>query len=604
MCYLRLVLLGLLALVAFLLVPRAPASAATFSVNSTADAVDAGPGDGTCATAGGACTLRAAVQETNALPGPDTVSLPAGVYTLTIPGPEEDAAATGDLDITDDLTISGAGADVTVIDGGDLDRVLQTAGPLQVDISNVAVANGSTASFFPDEGFGSGVGGGIFNGSGVTLALTDVIVAGNWASHGGGGILNGGTLTVTSSSVSDNTGGVSGEGGGGGGIGNAGTATLIDSVVSGNFSGHSGGGVYNGGTLAIIGSDISDNTVILFTGGGIFNSGVLTIADSTVSENTAEERGGGIFNLGSVAVANSSISNNEASVFDGGGIANDSGSLTLTGVTVSGNKAGAGGGGIANGSSGNASPVVASTLTATNVTVSGNQAGGSGGGIYNGGGLNSASVSITNGTVTGNRAGASGGAIFNNPGYAATLGNTVVASGLGSDNCFGAITSGGHNLEDADTCGFTAPGDLIDSDPLLGPLADNGGDTATHALLAGSPAVDAGDGGECPETDQRGVARPIDGNRDGAAVCDIGAYEASEGTSPSPTPAPTPTPIPSATPTPAALPRSGGAPPAAGGGNGVPGAAAAGALGMAAAGVMVVIRIRIQRDRRGGEQRE
>ena len=88
-------------------------------VNSPNDAVDANPGDGVCETAtAGECTLRAAVQEANALAGADTISIPAGVYTLSIPGADEDAAATGDLDSIGDLTISGAGIDATIIDAG------------------------------------------------------------------------------------------------------------------------------------------------------------------------------------------------------------------------------------------------------------------------------------------------------------------------------------------------------------------------------------------------------------------------------------------------------------------------------------------------------
>ena len=84
--------------------------AATFTVNSTGDATDANPGDGVAETApdNGVCTLRAAIQEANALAGADTINLPAGTYTLSIAGANEDAAATGDLDITDNLTITGA----------------------------------------------------------------------------------------------------------------------------------------------------------------------------------------------------------------------------------------------------------------------------------------------------------------------------------------------------------------------------------------------------------------------------------------------------------------------------------------------------------------
>jgi CSLREA domain-containing protein len=91
------------------------AHAATFTVNSTADAVDTNPGDGVCADGSGNCTLRAAIMEANALPGADTITLPAGTYILTIPGINEDAAATGDLDITADLTINGADTASTII---------------------------------------------------------------------------------------------------------------------------------------------------------------------------------------------------------------------------------------------------------------------------------------------------------------------------------------------------------------------------------------------------------------------------------------------------------------------------------------------------------
>src|SRR5215470_2926026 len=101
------------------------AEAKHFNVNSTQDAVDVDPGDGICATATGKCTLRAAIQEANALPGPDEIFVPGAVYTLTIPGAAEDCGATGDLDITDDLTIQGAGAQATIVDGGRLDRVFQ-----------------------------------------------------------------------------------------------------------------------------------------------------------------------------------------------------------------------------------------------------------------------------------------------------------------------------------------------------------------------------------------------------------------------------------------------------------------------------------------------
>jgi len=112
-----------------------------------------------------------------------------------------------------------------------------------------------------------------------------------------------------------------------------------------------------------------------------------------------------------------------------------------------------------------------------------------------------------------------GGAIWSIA-AAPTLKNTIIAYNSGG-NCSGAMASSGHNLEDANTCSLTAAGDLVNTDPILGPLADNGGPTWTHALLDGSPAINAGSG-DCPPpaADQRGVARPQ------GAACDIGVFEA------------------------------------------------------------------------------
>jgi CSLREA domain-containing protein len=107
----------------FLTVFVPSASASTFTVDSTTDAVDANPGDAVCATAGGACTLRAAVQEANGLPGPDEVDIPAGTYRLAIDGAGEDAATTGDLDVTEQLTVIGASARTVTLSARPTDDV-------------------------------------------------------------------------------------------------------------------------------------------------------------------------------------------------------------------------------------------------------------------------------------------------------------------------------------------------------------------------------------------------------------------------------------------------------------------------------------------------
>ena len=114
---------------------------ANFAITSTADAVDATPGDGQCLTNANDCTLRAAVQEANALSGPDTITLQAGEYKLALAGSFEDDAATGDLDITDDLTITGVGMNATIINADGLDRAFHQFGG-SLTLSDLTVQTG------------------------------------------------------------------------------------------------------------------------------------------------------------------------------------------------------------------------------------------------------------------------------------------------------------------------------------------------------------------------------------------------------------------------------------------------------------------------------
>src|SRR5271157_5577787 len=137
---------GLFAAIVLGILGVSTAHAAVFTVNDTTDAVDVNPGDGICATAAGTCSLRAAVQETNALPGPDTIVVPAGTYALTIPGVDEEAAATGDLDVTDVLVIQGAGA-TTIVDGGGLYRLFDVHPPVSTSSSLLAPASVSSQPY-------------------------------------------------------------------------------------------------------------------------------------------------------------------------------------------------------------------------------------------------------------------------------------------------------------------------------------------------------------------------------------------------------------------------------------------------------------------------
>src|SRR5437773_11161979 len=159
-----------------------PGHAVTFVVNTTADTADAVPGDGICADSGGACSLRAAVQEANALAGPDTtIQLGAATYVLS-GAAGDDLAVSGDLDITGDLTLTGAGTASTIIDGGGVDRVLDidpSGVGVSVTIANLTVRSGGSNNA-PAQ-----AGGGIRNRG--TLSLSNVTLAANSAGINGGG---------------------------------------------------------------------------------------------------------------------------------------------------------------------------------------------------------------------------------------------------------------------------------------------------------------------------------------------------------------------------------------------------------------------------------
>ena len=236
-------------------------------------------------------------------------------------------------------------------------------------------------------------------------------------------------------------------------------------------------------------------------GGGIWNKGTLSVASSQLTANTAANDGGGIRNDGSLVLVDSTVSVNTAG-FAGDGILN-SGTLAITGSTVGGNNAG----GIFNTRFG--------TLTITNGTISNNHNTLRGGGIENRGEL-----TLINSTVAGNTSGIEGGGINLEFGGTADLVNTIIANNpTGGDCALDDFTSLGHNLDSDGTCNLTEATDLPNADPLLGPLQHNGGPTLTHALLPGSPAIDAGEDAAAPATDQRGVPRPQ------GARSDIGAYE-------------------------------------------------------------------------------
>lgn len=441
-----------------------PALAADFTLDSTADTVDADPGDGTCADAAGACTLRAAVMEANALAGADTINVGAVAYPLTIAGADEEAAATGDLDITDDLTIIGADAATSSVDGGALDRIFDILDG-DVVIQNLTLTNGAVTA--------EGAKGGAIQVVVGTLTLSDSILTSSEAALAGGGLeVTATTATLSDVDFSDNTAGANG-----GAIhltGDA-TATITDGTVTGNTADGEGGGFWNGsGTMSVNGTtfttnvgagdsvldadpndikgggalfnnggtlNVTDATITAGTatgaggsGGGILNdNGALTVTGTTITTSTAVRAGGGIESFGGDAtntLSNVTFTDNTANVNGGAVHVTGAGTTTVTGGDVSDNTAAAEGGGFWNGSG---------QMTVTNTTFSGNVANGDsvldvepndirgGGSLFNNGGtLMVNGAAITTSTAPG--AGGSGGGVLNDNGALVLTDTTISTS--------------------------------------------------------------------------------------------------------------------------------------------------------------------------------
>ncbi|MCB1921641.1 MAG: DUF642 domain-containing protein, partial [Candidatus Competibacteraceae bacterium] len=358
----------------------------------------------------------------------------------------------------------------------------------------------------------------VFNVSSLGATIRGLMIKEGHA-YSGGGISNTGYLTLGNLTLSDN------ESTYGGGIYNTGSLALSDIMLSDNKA-VSGGGIYNSGLLstatrlALIGNQAGGASGSV--GGGILHSGShpLLISDSTFTSNQASNAGGGVYSeTGALTVTHSTFNGNWAN--HGGGISTSSGTTTITYSTFSGNEASEQGGAIYD----------QSTLTVTNSTLSGN-ASGQGGGINHYGTAN-----ITNSTVTDNMAINSGGGIQASNGTL-NLRNSLVAGNTALTgqnlNTWGGL-AGGSNLFGENGVsgveGATPSPSAIIAGPLssvIGPLADNGGPTQTHALVAGSSAINAGDNSLIPAgvtTDQRGDGFP----RIVGGTVDIGAVEGTGG---------------------------------------------------------------------------
>jgi len=612
-----------------------PLLTTTFNVDRTDD----NAGATACTAAANDCSLRGAIIAANAdlSADPVVINLQAGTtYNLTLANAtQENAAATGDLDITTTLhsvTIAGGGPS-TVIDAAGLtsgnmhDRAFQITGSgITVIFQDLTIRNGqaaddgsSGASTNPAIQNFTRAGGGILNGAGIDVNLVTV---------NGGGSVTLDNVTIESCQVlgkgddqvnQHRT--LDAWGGGLASLGATGNVIITGSTFTGNSAAGGNGGNFNngggsgvrggsiyfeGGTLNVNGSRIVNSNATgghggngpgnqqnggqggIAQGGGAWVGGTVSINNSTFescvatggnsgtgqngTNNGADSGGGGLFSIGAVTVTNSTFDQNSTN----GGDAGDSFGPDCFGAHQSGDGGAARGGAI----QADAGSLIINTATFANNSANGGDGGDGGptnvascsqsshgaGGLAHGGAItntNSATVNINHATISGNNAQAgntgvnqaganrpprlvaegTGGGIRVGPG-AVTLENTIIAgntaaNGLGDTtgaptpgpDVDGAVTSSGHNLVGnvTEATGFTGSGDQTGVNPLLMPLASNGGPTQTMALTPGSPAIDAGVAAGAT-LDQRGMPRPVDdpgvANTGGSDGTDIGAYEA------------------------------------------------------------------------------
>ncbi len=532
---------------------------ATYEVNVITDGVDANIADGVCdinlSLAGQQCTLRAALQQANQHSGRDTVLLTSGLtYTLSLTGTPEDAGASGDLDILDDMLlqvlpsvgITGTGSatktrefadGLAVIDAQQRSRVLQVVQG-HVEISGVAFYNGSVSDV------GGGVlnqdnvlmtnsvvlsnsassGGGIYNAGGE-LSLKDVVIVANRATGLGGGVYNDplSRMEMSGGKIISNS--LESNEAYGAGLANANIAGLYQVVVSGNWISSTetaiGGGMvnYNSGTLSLELCQVQGNWITVTlpgsgNGGGLHNAdnSHFILISSTIVGNQAAY-GGGLQNDGLMTITASSIYSNVA-LLVGGGLANIGGDsplaqLTLMNTTVSGNTSLGHAGGIRNDG----------VMALHNVTVVQNTADSDRNGTGDGGGI-----------VTGSRPTVTVLSYMVNSVVALNVdASPTVTNQLVAPDCSGVLIAQGYGLlQSLVGCKLTGTVSTVLSgiDPLLSALSDQGGATWSAKPLFGSPLINQGAPDGCMDpsgtvfvTDQRGLVRPLDGQ------CDLGAVE-------------------------------------------------------------------------------
>lgn len=504
-----------------------------FIINSFADTIDENITDGINADRFGVSTLRATIMQANARVGEDTIILSPGTYSLTLTGRNENAAATGDLDITDTLNIIGAGTDQTFISAAQIDRIFHVLPGVVLNLSNLTLVGGNASSTqnggaILNQGTVSlrnvrvldssaALGGGIFNDATGTLNVTNSVFQGNTAHLQGGAIYNLGSLDLVSSSI---------------GVATQLTANLASSASATTVS-VADVSQFSSTTPFVIRIDNEEMRVTAISGNQLTVvravNGVLAshVQSALVSQgNFANVHGGGVYNLGNVTISRDFFVGNIASS-RGGAIYNATSaalnSVDIQQTTFADNFASSRGAAIYN----------EDVLLITNSTISSNESG-TNAAIAN---TLTGRVDINNSTVVDNVA-FRGGGLANTTQGIVTVKNTILANnlttalaGIKAPNARGTFTTAGNNFvgNNADSNGFinNVNSDQVGSatspfDPVIAGLTNNGGPTLTQAPRIGSPAIDAGNntGAADKDTvDQRGAQRPTN------ADSDIGAIE-------------------------------------------------------------------------------
>jgi len=465
----------------------APVCVPIYDVTKTEDT-----DDGVCSP--GDCSLREAVSNANACPGLQTINLPAGGYTLTIDGDDENLNKTGDLDVLDDLVIVGAGAPSI---NGNIER-------------SFYIHSGVTATF-----------------EGIWLTDGDAIY--------GGGLVNEGFLTLNNFTCNYNNVSIPPGGMGdamGGCIFNTGVTHIHNGHFLANTAGY-GGAIYNlaWGAVEVVDSSLTANEAE-YHGGAVWNdaNADIHLYTSTLDMNEAGYRGGAVWSHGTVNLEGTILEDNQAADF-GGGIYLWEGFGTLDNSWLTLNSAGEGAG-IYN--EDGLMHINESSLTANAAT------GGMGGGIYNNGLTPSNGILMYNTTISANTAASGGAGIYNtgqfdlrfitvadnNPegiridgGAEIKLRSSILSNNAGGD-CAGIIPDSlNYNLTSDATCPLGGSHDIVNVTPLIEPLGFHGSVGPSHPLTYGSPALDSGTPDLCISQDQNFTSRPQ------GPWCDRGAFE-------------------------------------------------------------------------------